>query len=109
MTRITIYRDRTGSFTGFRCEGHSGYAAAGSDIVCAGISTLAINTVNAIEALTQTAVEADADQQEGLIFVRFPSGCDPQAKLLVDAMILGLEGIRTNYGKKFLAFDYKEV
>ncbi len=109
MTQVTIYRDRKGAFTGFRCEGHSGYAVAGEDIVCAGISTLVINTVNAIEALTATDMNADADELSGLIAVHFPSGCDPQAKLLVDAMILGLQGIQANYGKRFLAFDFKEV
>ena len=109
MTQITIYRDREGAYTGFRCEGHSGYAAAGEDIVCAGISALVINTVNAVETLTQTTVETEADAEEGLITARFPSGCGPQAKLLVDAMVLGLQGIQKNYGKKFLTFDFKEV
>ncbi len=109
MTKVTIYRDREGTFTGFCCEGHSGYAASGADVVCAGISILVINTANAIEALTQTAVDGEADEQKGRISVHFSSGCGPQAKLLVDAMILGLQGIQKNYGKKFLSFEFKEV
>ncbi len=109
MTKVTIYRDREGTFTGFCCEGHSGYAASGADVVCAGISILVINTANAIEALTQTAVDGEADEQKGRISVYFSSGCGPQAKLLVDAMILGLQGIQKNYGKKFLSFEFKEV
>ena len=109
MTRITIYRNQENAFTGFLCEGHAGYADAGEDIVCAGISTLVINTVNAVELLTDTTILADADEASGTIDVNFPSGCDVQAKLLVDAMILGLQGIQTNYGKKFLTLDFKEV
>ncbi|MCI7129399.1 MAG: ribosomal-processing cysteine protease Prp [Lachnospiraceae bacterium] len=109
MTHITIYRNQEDVFTGFCCEGHAGYADAGEDIVCAGISTLVINTINSIEALTVTKILADADEGDGSIYVNFPSGCDKQAKLLVDAMILGLQGIQTNYGKKFLTLDFKEV
>ena len=109
MTHITIYRNQKNAFTGFCCEGHAGYADAGEDIVCAGISTLVINTINSIEALTETEILADAEQDSGTIHVHFPSGCDEQAKLLVDAMILGLQGIQTNYGKKFLTLDFKEV
>ena len=109
MTHVTIYTNQTTAFTGFSCEGHAGYADAGEDIVCAGISTLVINTINAVEELTTTTILADADQETGTIHVNFPSGCEAQAKLLVDAMILGLQGIQTNYGKKFLTLDFKEV
>ena len=109
MTHVTIYRNQENAFTGFLCEGPAGYADAGEDIVCAGISTLVINTINSIEALTTTQILADADETDGAIHVQFPSGCDTQAKLLVDAMILGLQGIQTNYGKKFLTLDFKEV
>ena len=109
MTHVTIYRNQENAFTGFLCEGHAGYADAGEDIVCAGISTLVINTINSIETLTETAILADADEEDGTIYVNFPSGCDKQAKLLVNAMILGLQGIQTNYGKKFLTLDFKEV
>jgi uncharacterized protein YsxB (DUF464 family) len=38
MTRITI--DRKDDRIRLICEGHAGYARVGSDIVCAGISTL---------------------------------------------------------------------
>ena len=109
MTHITIYRNQQNVFTGFLCEGHAGYAQAGEDIVCAGISTLVINTINAVEAFTKTKILADADAESGTIHVNLPSGCDKQAKILVDAMILGLQGIQTNYGKKFLTLDFKEV
>lgn len=109
MTHITIYRNQASAFTGFCCDGHAGYADAGEDIVCAGISTLVINTINSIELLTETTILADADEADGAIDVNFPSGCDKQAKLLVDAMILGLQGIQNNYGKKFLTLDFKEV
>ena len=72
MTHITIYRNQKNAFTGFCCDGHAGYADAGEDIVCAGISTLVINTINSIEILTATQILADADEVDGTIHVNFP-------------------------------------
>ncbi len=109
MTRLTIYTNQEGAFSGFCCEGHAGYANAGEDIVCAGISTLVINTINAIEQLTEVNFSADANADAGEISIHFPEGADAQAKLLVDAMILGLQGIQKKYGKRFLTLDFKEV
>jgi hypothetical protein len=109
MTHVTIYTNQKQAYIGFCCEGHSGFADAGYDIVCAGISTLVINTINAIEALTDTKLRADANQEEGTISVDFSDGCGEQAKLLVDAMVLGLQGIQKNYGKEFLTLEFKEV
>ena len=48
MTRVEFF-DHEGRITGFCCSGHSGYAEAGSDIVCATVSTavkLAECTIN---------------------------------------------------------------
>ena len=48
MTRVEFF-DHEGRITGFCCSGHSGYAEAGSDIVCAAVSTavkLAECTIN---------------------------------------------------------------
>ena len=43
MTKITVYKNKTGDITGFRCEDHAGFARAGRDIVCAAISALVFN------------------------------------------------------------------
>ena len=37
MTQLTFFKDN-GHYLGFCCRGHSGYAAAGEDIVCAAVS-----------------------------------------------------------------------
>ncbi len=47
MIRAAFQVTKTGSIKGFSVNGHSGYAQAGSDIVCASVSSavmLAINT-----------------------------------------------------------------
>lgn len=108
MIAVTIYR-KQGRVTGFECIGHSGYAASGKDIVCAGVSTLVINTVNSIEAFTSAEYKLDAEEAGGRIALSFTKEADHDAELLVNAMLLGLEDIRSNYGKQYLNLNYKEV
>lgn len=38
MTRVILYRDSSRRYCGFSISGHSGYADAGSDIICAAVS-----------------------------------------------------------------------
>ena len=45
MTKVTIFKQQ-GLYKGFEVSGHSGYADAGEDIVCAAISALTINCIN---------------------------------------------------------------
>ena len=45
MTQITIYRKQNRDVERFTCSGHAGYSEYGTDIVCASISVLVINTI----------------------------------------------------------------
>ena len=109
MTHITIYRNQNHEVERFSCTGHTGYAASGSDIVCASISVLVINTINSIEAFTSTAFICEAEEESGDIDFRFTDEISPDASLLIESMILGLKEIQNDYGKKFLILDFKEV
>ncbi len=110
MIHITILQNQ-GEIREFHCIGHAQYAEAGQDIVCAGVSALVINAVNSIEKLTSTrfSLVTDDESGSGLIDVTFLECPSPEAKLLLDSMILGLQGIQKDYGKKFLSLDFKEV
>ena len=60
MIKADFYLNTDGSYRGFSVSGHAGYAKRGQDIVCASVSSLVINTVNAIEALkAQTGTSTD--------------------------------------------------
>ena len=109
MTQITIYRNENHEVERFICTGHAGYSEYGTDIVCASISVLVINTINSIEAFTSTAYTCEADEETGDIDFRFTDEISPDAALLVESMILGLREIQNEYGKKFLILDFKEV
>lgn len=49
---------RDGLLYGFVLDGHSGYAAAGADIVCAAVSSAAYLTVNTITAMSADDLRA---------------------------------------------------
>ena len=108
MTKITVFTDHDGRYLGFTCLGHAGYADAGDDIVCAGISALVITTVNALEALTAEVFDTEADVP-GEIAVRFRSPAGHDADLLMKSLVLGLQGMQTTYGDEFIVLEFREV
>lgn len=86
-------------------EGHAGFDEAGKDIVCAAASVLYINTVNAIETLTDASIRTSSKQnlQEAHI-----TSLDDKATLLIEAMCLGLQGIQEQYSDKYISFIVEE-
>ena len=106
MTKITIFRNHDGEYLGFDCLGHAGYADEGEDIVCAGISALVINTINSIEEFTGDTVTTT--MQPDLVEMRMTSEqISPEAELLLRSLVLGLQGIQAEYGKRYLKIKYK--
>ena len=109
MTSITIFRNRNQEFLGFTCLGHSGYADAGEDIVCAGISALVINTVNSLGVYTSEKFETETEEESGEIALRFASPAGHDADLLMKSLVLGLQGIQNTYGSEYLTLNFREV
>lgn len=109
MVRVTIYKDRDGTFRGFRSIGHAGYAKAGEDIVCAGVSALVLNAVNSIEAFAGDDFELESDEASGLVSLRFSKAPSREAELLMKSLVLGLEGILDAYGDAYVSLVTKEV
>ncbi|SDB09397.1 hypothetical protein SAMN02910417_00700 [Eubacterium oxidoreducens] len=89
--------------------GHSGFAQEGEDIVCAGISVLAINTVNSIEFLTKQQFTLNDDEISGDLEMRFSSPAQEDTALLIESMILGLKMIRKQYGNNYITLMFEEV
>ncbi len=88
--------------TGFRVEGHAGYADSGSDIICAAVSALVINTINSIETFTEDKFSCKQDELSGLIEFILVSEISKESELLMDSLFLGLKGIEKDYGKRFI-------
>ena len=103
MIKVTIYQSSEGKISGFAVQGHAGYAESGSDIVCAAVSVLAQNTVNSIEEFTEDGFSVDVDEKEGGLYLKMEPGYSGKSKLLLDSLILGLQGIEEEY------MDYLDV
>jgi hypothetical protein len=109
MTTITIFQNRNQDFLGFTCLGHAGYADAGEDIVCAGISALVINTINSLNLYTSEQFESESDEDSGEISVRFSKPAGHDADLLMKSLVLGLQGIQDTYGNDYIILNFREV
>ncbi len=79
------------------------------DLVCASVSVLVLNTINALDALTDTNMEVTTNEETGFIRIVFMNSLSDKEKVLVDAMALGLEQICQEYGKKYCNVEFKEV
>ena len=96
MTEITIYKSKAGEYRKFSCDGHAAYADYGQDIVCAAISVLVINTVNALDEITKEPIRVETDEEIGRIscsFLRQP--LLETSVVLMDSLALGLSRIET--------------
>ena len=109
MINVTIFKDSCKQYKAFSILGHAEYAEAGSDIICASVSVLGINTINAIEKFTDDDITVNIDENSGLLTLSFENTVSSESKLLVDTMLLGLEDIATSYGDTYIKISYKEV
>ena len=110
MIHVAIYQDKRNVCTGFQLKGHAGFAEEGQDIVCAAVSVLVINTMNALELYTQDDFSVVSDEEEGMISCHFTKTLSKEAELLVKTMILGLEQMADdeNYAE-YIDLTFEEV
>ena len=89
MTSVRFYTEQ-GRITGFDAKGHSGYAEAGEDILCASVTaavTLVEATVNDVLGL---AAAVRVDEREALVSLRLPGGLAPTAESTCQSLLTGL-------------------
>ena len=104
MTRCEFFTEGD-RITGFSISGHSGYAEAGQDIVCAAISavvTMAEATINDVCGAKAKVRVKDADAR---ISLTLPASCDEEeaVQAVLAGMMLTLCSMRDDYP------DYIEV
>ena len=110
MTTIIIEKSSE-SYKSVTCMGHAGRKRLWfeKDLVCASISVLVINTLNALDQLTETKMEITTNEETGFIRCVFTDTLSEKETLLVDAMALGLEQICQEYGNRYCNVNFKEV
>ena len=102
MTRI-VFVEGTQGFESFKVSGHSGFGEAGSDIVCAAVSTLTITCVNALESVAGVIPRVIEREEPALLEVTLPDEMSSQARhdaqVLMRALHQGLQDLSQAYPK----------
>ena len=111
MTSIQFLRS-AGRFVGFQAKGHTGYAPAGQDIVCAAVSTLVQTTVLGLQELVGLELQIKQEAKTGLfncsILTTDNEAKLEQAHLILNLMYLGLRQVASEY-RKYVQITLKEV
>ena len=89
MTTITFLTEGS-RIIGFDAMGHSGYSEAGSDIVCAAI-TSAIRLVDAtVNTVMGLCASVKVNEEDAAISLRLPGGLAPTAESTCQNLLTGL-------------------
>ncbi|GIQ70166.1 hypothetical protein XYCOK13_29900 [Xylanibacillus composti] len=101
MINVRIFRQADAVITGFRVSGHAYYDDPGKDIVCAGVSAVAVGAVNAVEALT--GVVPATEMEPGFLEMQLPAACRNSAaaekvQTILETMEQMLLTIADSYG-----------
>ena len=107
-----IIKKKDGIYRGFEVSGHAGFSQtvnSDKDLVCASVSVLVINTVNALQELTDIGMKLESDENKGIIKLELTDVPNEAEKLLLDAMVLGIEQIEKEYSKRFCKLRFEEV
>lgn len=99
MIRFKVEKNAEGQILSIEVKGHSGYAEAGSDIVCAAVSTAVQMTINGIEQQNLADVTYKVD--DGYLLCNIPEKRDRGADLLLGSLMITIYEIAKQY-KKYL-------
>ncbi len=116
MTTVIVSKFPSGAYKRILCMGHAGYKKKRVfgrqeeyDILCASVSVLVINTINALEELGNEKFTVSANEEDGFIRCDFSENMQEKSEFLLDVMVYGLESLSKQYGSKYLQVDYEEV
>ena len=109
MINVIIKRDKDKVAKGIEIKGHAGYGEYGQDIICAAVSSLALNMANSVEEFTDDHFEGSVSDDGGYFSFSFPNEVSPESQLLMKSLILGLQNIQRDYGAEYINFRFREV
>ena len=85
--------------TGFSVSGHSGYAEAGADIVCAAISAVVTMAEATINDVCGAKAKGRVKEEDARITLTLPAACDEEESVqaVLAGMLLYLCNLRDEY------------
>ena len=98
MTRCEFFTEND-RITGFSISGHSGYAEAGSDIVCAAISAAVELTITTVNDVCGGKAKLRVKEEDARVTLTLPASCDEEESVQAGlaGMLLYLCGLRDEY------------
>ena len=104
MTRCEFFTEND-RITGFSVSGHSGYAEAGQDIVCASITAAVTMAEATINDVCGAKAKVRVKDEQARITLTLPVSCDEEetVQAVLAGMMITLAGMRDDYP------DYIEV
>ncbi len=104
MTRCEFFTEND-RITGFTISGHSGYAEAGSDIVCAAVSAVVTMAEATINDVCGAKAKVRVKDEQARITLTLPVSCDEEdtVQAVLAGMLVTLCSLRDDYP------DYIEV
>ena len=104
MTKCEFFTEED-RITGFSISGHSGYAEAGKDIVCAAISAIVTLAEATINDVCGAKAKVRVKEEDARITLTLPTSCDEEESVqaVLSGMMLTLISLREDYP------DYIEV
>ena len=98
MTRCEFFTEDD-RITGFSVSGHSGYAEAGSDIVCAAISAVVTMAEATINDVCGAKAKVRVKEEDARITLTLPAACDEEESVqaVLAGMLLTLCNMRDEY------------
>ena len=104
MTKCEFFTEND-RITGFTVSGHSGYAEAGQDIVCAAISAVVTMAEATINEVCGAKAKVRVKEEDARITLTLPASCDEEESVqaVLAGMMLTLINLRDDYP------DYIEV
>ena len=104
MTRCEFFTEGN-RITGFSISGHSGYAEAGQDIVCAAISAVVTMAEATINDVCGAKAKVRVKEEDARVTLTLPVSCDEEESIqaVLAGMMITLAGMRDDYP------DYIEV
>ncbi len=104
MTKCEFFTEDD-RITGFSICGHSGYAEAGADIVCAAVSAVVTMAEATINEVCGAKAKVRVNEQDARVSLTLPTSCDDEdtVQAVLAGMLLTLCSLRDDYP------DYIEV
>lgn len=104
MVRVKVLRKQS-VIEEVEIQDHAGYADAGQDLVCAGVSSISVGMMNALDLMVPNVCEFR--MKKAYVNIRIKQS-DDKAELLLEAMLAQLHTLQISYNS-YITIEDQEV